>query len=276
MRQAYSQRLKWARTMEESGCSSSENWMTPRVAVGDYTMGRAADPRAATDLTAQTQMWMTPRAGKTTSEDPESWNPRRDAKAVASPPLPMQAANWRTPSASDPEGGIMDIEYAKANNLDPKIKLRDQAANWPTPTARDHKDGTSAETVDANGLLGRVAPAFSLPAPATSEHGHESSQAAPTSPRRTRSEIESWLRRGDYTDFSRLESIVASAGRPPKRRLNERFVEWLMGLPEGWVTGPTTSDSSAMELSRWSRDMRSRLSTLLSSQTASEQGALDL
>lgn len=31
-------------------------------------------------------------------------------------------------------------------------------------------------------------------------------------------------------------------------RLNPVFVEWMMGLPEGWVTGHGLSDSQALKL----------------------------
>ena len=47
--------------------------------------------------------------------------------------LANDLAMWRTPSATDAEGGIMDIQFASDNGLNPKIKLRDQSAHWSTP-----------------------------------------------------------------------------------------------------------------------------------------------
>lgn len=46
---------------------------------------------------------------------------------------------WRTPSASDPEGGVMEIRPG----CEGRYKLRDEAhlAGWPTPTMRDAKGG---------------------------------------------------------------------------------------------------------------------------------------
>ena len=52
--------------------------------------------------------------------------------------------NWRTPAASDPEGGIEDWSTERFQNIDtPQIKLRDQAANWTTPLADDTNTRTN-------------------------------------------------------------------------------------------------------------------------------------
>jgi len=66
---------------------------------------------------------------------------------------------WRTPHASDGEGGVMEMRPGTTGHY----KLRDHvhpknAKMWPTPTGRDHKDGTaqSCANVEENGLLGRV------------------------------------------------------------------------------------------------------------------------
>ena len=65
-------------------------------------------------------LWPTPRQGKTTDENEETWQVRKDAGKVATPPLTLA------------------------------VKM------WPTPTQRDHKDGSNVSGVDPNGLLGRV------------------------------------------------------------------------------------------------------------------------
>lgn len=47
-------------------------------------------------------------------------------------------SSWRTPSASDPVGGVKDLNSDKYKNAEaPKIKLRDQSASWPTPSATE-------------------------------------------------------------------------------------------------------------------------------------------
>jgi hypothetical protein len=45
---------------------------------------------------------------------------------------------WRTPAATDPEGGVEDWSSERFKNIEaPQIKLRDQAANWPTPRQKE-------------------------------------------------------------------------------------------------------------------------------------------
>jgi len=94
--------------------------------------------------------------------------------------------NWRTPAATDPEGGVEDWSSERFKNIEaPQIKLRDQAANWttpladdtgtrknkfaqggsalsyqannwPTPRQRDHKDGMASTTSLVNGKFVRT------------------------------------------------------------------------------------------------------------------------
>lgn len=55
-------------------------------------------------------------------------------------------ANWRTPSASDPVGGVKDLNSDKYKNAEaPKIKLRDQSASWPTPSSQLAGEGPLME-----------------------------------------------------------------------------------------------------------------------------------
>ena len=116
--------------------------------------------------------------------------------------LPQQVQNWPTPDAyNDPIAGG-SVPWQKSYKPGKQIHLHHAVRmNWPTPTGRDHKDGTSAETVPENGLLGRAAPNWansrSIPqTPTTTKDGHTCS--------------------------------------PSCRRLNPLFAEMLMGLPQGW------------------------------------------
>ena len=102
----------------------------------------------------------------------------------------------------------------------PKRRLETEATNWPTPTGRDHKDGTSADTVEENGLLVRAAPNWansrSIPqAPTTTKDGHGSSPDGPDSHQPT--------------------AEKATTCSPKCRRLSPLFSEALMGLPPGWT-----------------------------------------
>ena len=76
------------------------------------------------------------------------------------------SSSWPTPNA-----GPQNDSDTKWKERRQRIKAEKRNGNgfgltlgmavsewWPTPTTRDYKDGTSAETVPENGLLGRVAP----------------------------------------------------------------------------------------------------------------------
>jgi len=79
----------------------------------------------------------------------------------------------------------------------------------PTPTARDWKDGTPCENVPTNALLGRTV----------------------------------WGDFGPYTAaITRWSAVLGRQAPPPtepgtngRPRLSPRFVEFMMGLPDGWV-----------------------------------------
>ena len=159
-----------------------------------------------------------------------------------------QAENWATPMAADSAQGDIENENTKyvttrtgrlrkiSNNgesgslgLAREVKhwatpdsnqstysgqgygpnIREQAANWSTPMASD--DGHKV-TVNSNqsGLIGE-ADRFT---------GHQVQQA--------------------------LSGEKSKSDTPNLPRLNPKFVEWLMGWPEGWV-GLTNSASSATE-----------------------------
>jgi DNA (cytosine-5)-methyltransferase 1 len=57
---------------------------------------------------------------------------------------------------------------------------------------------------------------------------------------------------GPYADaVARWEPIVGRPAPDPtddKRRLNPRFVEWMMGLPDGWVTDAGVTRSQALKI----------------------------
>jgi len=109
LRQAYSARLKSAHRTNASGCSS---WPTISVnesknSVGGSQMernsiplgtmaamhGPAAPASSSTDGSRR-ESWATPRAGKTTDENPETWAKRQAKGDVATMPLTAQVKNW--------------------------------------------------------------------------------------------------------------------------------------------------------------------------------------
>jgi hypothetical protein len=148
-----------------------------------------------------------------------------------SPCLAAVANQWPTPNARDEKNpGSPDGARAKRKAaLGYTVDLNDVAAQWPTPAARDWKGENSEAHVTTNGT-GRMhmdqLPNFvihsfqpSRPDPANATSGPQSSSDGPN------------LR------------------RQLTKKLNPRFVGWLMGFPVGWAniestnSGPTAMQS---------------------------------
>lgn len=177
-------------------------------------------------LTAESEKWPTPNhADAQTSE----MYPHKGGN----PTLPMASANWSSPRVTT--GGYTNSREGV------RPTLQGEAEQWAMPRANGSAGSTDVEWEPGkkprrNGqpittsLTDQVAGfPSSLPAPATCEHGSESSASDPTS----------------------------------RRRLNPAFVEWLMGWPEGW----TDFAPVGTELSLWRRRMRSSLSRLVCGET---------
>ena len=98
----------------------------------------------ATNLGTQVN-WATPRAGKTTDEDPQTWQKRKDKGEVATMPLGTQVKNWTTPKAS----------HSKFPGKNRDEHLTHQAEQWATP--RNMTGGTcknGAKHCDLNSQAG--------------------------------------------------------------------------------------------------------------------------
>jgi len=96
------------------------------------------------------KLWPTPRAGKTTNENQESWEKRQKAGKVSTPPLTLAVKMWPTPQAMD---GMRSGQIRKREELSEAAKkggcsnLREAVHNpeyeqmWPTPRVSDTEGG---------------------------------------------------------------------------------------------------------------------------------------
>lgn len=111
--------------------------------------------------------------------------------------LDQEARTWRTPNTRDHHVGGPRLDAKQR-----QITIGDQAATWQTPNARDWKSETGSENnnYDKTPNLSRQVYRLSHPAPVIPD-GLQSSESVQTS----------------------------------RRRLNPRFVEWLLGFPIGWT-----------------------------------------
>jgi len=156
LRQAYSARLNAERRTNASECSS---WPTISVnesknSVGGSQMDRKsiplgtmaamhgpAVPASSNTDGSRRELWATPRAGKTTDENPETWAKRQAKGDVATMPLTAQVKTWQTATVST--GAHRQKDGSMIDKLDQQVKQ-----SWPTPSADgDSRPGANADPV---------------------------------------------------------------------------------------------------------------------------------
>lgn len=199
-------RRKSGRATSGSGCSL---WATATQDVGRTTKYA----QGGTGLAAEASMWPT---AKVSSGD-YSYSSGDHSKIVMN--LEGAAKAWATPHANM-------ITGAGTQGRQGGMNLQTQGTNWATPRATDGEKGGPNQQ-DRSG---------SLPLPSQNVQW-----ATPTS--------RDW--RSDLSQQTDAE-LYGTKGRPLSRqvqvtyargqrssinspKLNPRFVEWLMGLPQGWT-----------------------------------------
>jgi DNA (cytosine-5)-methyltransferase 1 len=197
--------------------------------------------------------WDTPQAH-------DGHRPGSDAASTQGSNLKRQAEEWPTPASSWFDRGQTDSETWKKRQAERKAKGLAQFADplhvtakiWPTPTARDYRAPNLKTYEERDGASkGEQLPNFVehnfplfLQDPAGGELAIPAQSPLTPTPEPGSTSCESGL-------ISRPQS---------KRRLNPRFVEWLMGWPPGWTDFPPVG----MESFRLWLDMHSaRLRDLL-------------
>lgn len=171
-------------------------------------------------------MWPTPRQGKTTDEEEETWMKRKNRGDISTPPLTLAVKMWRSPSANEPgitperlepiEGGElggMNTHFDKHTGKMAQIGLTQKVAlrQWPTPTGTE-RSGINPNTGKGEGLSKTV------------------KWLTPKSPsgggQQERVTAGGGLRKLEYQIS---QSIGQNTGS-----LNPDWVEWLMLWPIGW------------------------------------------
>lgn len=116
-------------------CLSQQVRVWPTPGKVDYKPGRkpeswqkAADKHAEKGVNKQMMlrdavMWPTPRAGKTTNEDEESWRARQAKGDVSTPPLSLAVKMWPTPTFGD--GKSSGSRNTDKSNAHPGVSLTD-------------------------------------------------------------------------------------------------------------------------------------------------------
>ena len=207
--------------------SESSSWPTATVDDAKSSGSRAYSTESGrhpgTTLTDAIRMWPTARA-----EDSESCGNHPDAMDS----LTGATRNWATPNAHDGRRSGSDAASTQGANL------KRDAENWATPQAHDNHGGKSSEQIEAMRL----------------KNG--------SGVRNLNEDVQIWqtpgtdsfrTRRGERKDEIGLDQqarffhdllpapmipdgpLSSKPDRTSRRRLNPRFVEWLMGFPIGWT-----------------------------------------
>lgn len=259
-------------------------WQTPAT---DSFRSRSGDRKDEMGLDQQARYWPTLR---TITGGAESGERKKELGRTESGGGDLQAAanQWPTPSAGNFNDGesleSFDARKArqKARGINGNgmgdtlaIAAARTAEQWPTPAARDYKGSNSADHVTTNGT-GRMhmdqLPNFVehgfLSSPPVQEipDGPQSLPPRPISPQP--SEIsKSGTLLAEISVYRRWGKRSGGAAgwhgtwtRKPRRSLNPRFVEWLMG----WPTGLSGFGHAETGFSHWLQRMRGSLLKLCS------------
>ncbi len=166
--------------------------------------GPAAPASSSTDG-SRLELWATPRAGKTTDENPETWAKRQAKGDVATMPLTAQEKQWQTATVST--GAYRQKDGSMTDKLDQQVK------NWATPRAE-------MDSGAHNGIPDTL-------------HSQMKAWATPRS-----RDAGDWMMNKERLAAGKPEDTLtgqATQSNKGNGKLNPRWVEILMNLPIGWT-----------------------------------------
>ncbi|MEI7673422.1 MAG: hypothetical protein WCK00_15030, partial [Deltaproteobacteria bacterium] len=185
---------------------------TPRARLtGAVTPNRANDKFNNLESVLARQMWPTPRSGKTTDENEETWMVRKKAGKVATPPLTLAVKMWPTPkgSPSGPDFARMNRDGSGGDDLVTAVARE----KFPTPTSSMVTEADFIQAKFHSSKRPTYQDAKNFPTPMATDWKGRSTR----SPGKERPESD--------------DDLPTRIGGS----LNPTWVEWLMGWPLGWT-----------------------------------------
>jgi hypothetical protein len=247
-------------------------WPTPNVPNGGRAMSEAdVEARGATDrgkrqvgLESATRLWPTPTvldSGGTTRV-----NRSPSPGAATRPVLALAAECWPTPGAAAGDKG--PVAFLGGNP-----SLWQAASTWGTPRVPTN-EGRGSVVPDPRGRLEDQAASWARPMDGakpsagrrrTADLSHQATLWATPAAKDGSAPAGTRFGSPDLSRQAREHETSGPPSSPPdptsRRHLNPRFVEWLMGWPEGWADAATPLDPTSFERwatasSRWLRRLR--------------------
>ena len=181
----------------------------------------------------------------------------------------------RTPIAGEAAGGAVSPEVAKARNQTLRLSGQmidmvapDQLPKLPTPTTRDYKDGSANHEREGKVQTDTVARAifssgevklFNTPTTmdAKATNNPEVAQKFLDQGRQTCltydvatkwGKFEPAIRRWEYISQRPAPEPTKPDGKNGNHRLSSKFTEWMMGLPDGWITNHDLKRNDELKL----------------------------
>ena len=184
-------------------------------------------------------------------ETKSSHNPKVIDKLVAQGKQVSIAYQFlRTPAASEAERGHQPEDKARARGG--QVTLSGQFKNFPTPTVADtftDKLKSSQQKPGSMHAVNLSQAVHMLPTPNTMDDLPARDESKIDRSKGGFSNVRETVMRPNFDRFEpvvkRWEQVTGMEAPAPTKpdgkdgaqRLSSKFTEWMMGLPEGWVTG---------------------------------------
>ena len=137
----------WERTTSPLPTSEIESGLAPNGVDSFHTpntTGLDGGSNSRKALRKRQEIWPTPRAGKTTDENEETWMIRHKAGKVATPPLSLAVKMWPTPQVDDAKNS--------GKNQTRRETLASRIWKYPTPGANEDSYRLNGNSQQSNSL----------------------------------------------------------------------------------------------------------------------------
>lgn len=219
---------------------AATEWQTPKAAVGNKIRG--GDRSGELLLNGQAANWPTAEASLQKSNKREEGRPRSILLTGA-----VEA--WSTPKAIT--GGANSQRELRDGTGGPD--LQEQIKNWHSPSMADHRASTPLAAMETKSSDQRLRNQIHN-WPTAKNRDWKGGKGAKD---RNSPDLDK-VAEFHFSHPDQTSSINGATSSEARRRLNPRFVEWLMNWPIGW----TGFDFAETEWSRWLQQSRSAYSAI--------------